>query len=417
MTRFVKSWLGAAAIAGSLTFGGGQAFAQQKELVFGLQCDRTGPTVNVGSVLCPAYHDYISLVNSKGGVEGYKIKVIEVDNEYKVPPAMEAHERFKKEGEVIEGIYGTPQTAALTAKLTEDKIPGTSPGFGTAAAADGKRFPYIFPIAASYWSQAGGAVKFAKDRLGGSLKGKKIAYVFYDNPAGKEPLVILEDLAKLEGFELRTFAVPAPGVEMGAQVLDITARFKPDFIIAHLFGRSPSVAIKELKGKGYPLSKVVGLVWASAESDILAAGGMALAEGYNTMQFAGVGKDFPVLKDIEAMYKAQGKSAPKEMDSTVYYNRGVLIAALHVEAVRQAIKAKGGAAPTGEDVKKGMESIKDLTLGGLVPPLQLSPADHEGGGWVQIWSVKGGKLVKSTEWFQGYRDVIQKQLAADAAKS
>ena len=30
----------------------------------------------------------------------YKIKVIEVDHEYKVPPAIEAHERFKKEGAV-----------------------------------------------------------------------------------------------------------------------------------------------------------------------------------------------------------------------------------------------------------------------------------------------------------------------------
>ena len=54
---------------------------------------------------------------------------------------MEAHERFKKEGAVLEGIYGTPQTAALNKKLEEDKILGTSPGFGTSAAADGKRFP------------------------------------------------------------------------------------------------------------------------------------------------------------------------------------------------------------------------------------------------------------------------------------
>ena len=82
------------------------------------------------------------------------------------------------------------------------------------------------------------------------------------------------------------------------------------------------------------------------------------------------------------------------MDSTVFYNRGVLIAALHVEAVRNAIKAKGGAAPTSEEVKKGMEQIKDFTLGGLVPPMEITPTDHEGGGWVQIWSVKGGKLVK-----------------------
>src|SRR6185437_5986114 len=228
MMRFVKAGLGASVIA-ILAFGTSGALAQQKEVVFGFQCDRTGPTATVGTVLCPGYHDYIDLVNSKGGVEGYKIRVIEVDNEYKVPPAIEAHERFKKEGAVLEGLYGTPQTAALNKKLEEDKILGTSPGFGSAAAADGKRYPYTFPIAASYWSQAGAAVEFVKEKLGGNLKGKKIAYIFYDNPAGKEPLPILEELSKSQGFELRTFAVPAPGVEMGAQVLDIASRYKPDF--------------------------------------------------------------------------------------------------------------------------------------------------------------------------------------------
>lgn len=415
MMRFVKSGLGVSAAAVILSMASG-AFAQGKELVFGLQCDRTGPTATVGTVLCPGYQDYIALVNSKGGVEGFKIKVIEIDNEYKVPPAIEAHERFKKEGAVLEGLYGTPQTAALNKKLEEDKILGTSPGFGTSAAADGKRYPYTFPIAASYWSQGGAAVAYAKEQLK-DLKGKKIAFLFYDNPAGKEPLPILEDLAKTEGFELRTFAVPAPGVEMGAQILDITSRYKPDFIITHLFGRSPSVSIKELKSKGYPLSKVVAFVWGSAEADIAAAGGMAVAEGYNTIQFAGVGKDFQVIKDIEAMYKAAGKAVPKELDSTVYYNRGVMVAALHVEAVRNAIKAKGGAAPTSEDVKKGMESVKGFTLGGLVPPMTLTPSDHEGGGWVQIWTVKGGKLVRSKDWFQGYRSVIEKHLAAEASKS
>ena len=413
MLRSVKSGLGIAATAATLAFGMGSALAQQKEVVFGFQCDRTGPTATVGTVLCPGYHDYIGLVNSKGGVEGYKIKVIEVDNEYKVPPAMEAHERFKKEGAVIEGIYGTPQTQALTKKLEEDKIAGTSPGFGTSAAADGKRFPYIFPIAASYWSQAGAAVEFVKEKLG-TLKGKKIAFLFYDNPAGKEPLPILEDLSKSEGFELRTFAVPAPGVEMGAQVLDIASRYKPDFVITHLFGRAPSVSIKELKGKGFPLSKVVAFVWGSAEADIIAAGGYAVAEGYNTLQFAGVGKDFQVLKDIAAMYKAEGKAAPKEMDSTVYYNRGVMTAAVHVEALRNAIKAKGGAMPTSDEVRKGMEQIKDFTLGGLLPPLTITPTDHEGGGWCEVWTVKGGKLVKTKEWYQGFRQVIEKQIATDA---
>jgi branched-chain amino acid transport system substrate-binding protein len=406
------SWRIAAIAAGAMALAAGSAGAQDKELVFGLQCDRTGATQTVGIFLCPGYHDYISLVNSKGGVEGYKIRVLEIDHEYKVPPAMEAHERFKKEGAILEGVYGTPQIAALTKKLEEDKILGTSPGFGNSASTDGKRYPYIFPLAASYWSQAAAAVTFVKKELGGSLKDKKIAYLFFDNPAGKDPIAILEDLSKSEGFELKTFAVPSPGVEMGAQVLDITGRYKPDFVIAHLFGRSPSVSIKEFKGKGYPLSKVISLVWGASEADIKAAGGYEVAEGYHTLQFAGVGGDFQVIKDINAMYQAQGKPAPKEQETSVFYNRGLMIAALHVEAVRNAIKAKGGAKPSSEDVKNGMEAIKGFTLGGMVPPMEVTREDHEGGGWVQVWTVRGGKLVKDGEWFQAYRDVIKKHLAA-----
>jgi branched-chain amino acid transport system substrate-binding protein len=390
----------------ALGYAGSAAAQQKKEVLIGTQCDRTGPTQIVGIRLCPAVQDYVNLINSKGGIEGYMIKAPEIDNEYKVPPAVEAYERQKQEGAVSMMLYGTPQVQALNQKLEEDKLPSTSPGFGISASADGGRFPYLFPIAATYWSQAAAAVQFVKDKLGGSLKGKKIAYVYYDNPAGHEALPILEDLQKSEGFELRSFAVPPPGVEMGAQVLDITQRFHPDFIIDHLFGRSPSVAIKEYKRAGYPLTKVLGLVWASAEADIEAAGGWAVAEGYHTMSFAGVGDDYPVRQEIKAMYKAQGKQPPKEMDDTVIYNRGLLQAALHVEAIRNAIKANGGKPPTGEEVKKGFESIHDFTLGGLVPPMKITAADHEGGGWVQIYQAKGGKFVKETEWIHAYPEVV-----------
>ncbi len=385
------------------------------EIVIGLQCDRTGATQTVGVVICPGIHDYIRLVNSKGGLGGHKLKALEIDHEYKVPPGMEAYERHKKEGAVVIGVYGTPHIYALAQKLTEDKIPGTSPGFGSAAAADGVRYPYIFPIAATYWSQATAAVKFAKDQLK-DLKGKKIAFIFFDNPAGREPIGVLEDLAEREGFQLKTFAVPPPGVEMGAQVLDIAQRMKADFVIAHLFGRSPSVSIKEFKRVGYPLRKVVSFVWGSAEADIMAAGGFGVAEGYYTMQFAGVGTDFPVLKEIQELYKKDGKPVPKEMESSVYYNRGVLIAALHVEAIRNAVKAKPDGKITGEDVKKGFEQISNFTLGGLVPPLKITNTDHEGGGLVQIWQVKGGKLVKTTDWFAAYNDVVSKHIKEHGKK-
>jgi branched-chain amino acid transport system substrate-binding protein len=388
------------------------AAAQQKKIVIGVTCDRTGPTQIVGTVLCPAEHDYFNYVNANHLLDGYTIDAAEIETGYKVPPAIEAYQRQKQEGAIMMPIYGTPQTHALNDRLEQDKIVGTTPGFGIAASADGKKYPYLFPIAASYFSQGAAAVKFAKDQLGGSLKGKKIAYLYYDNPAGAEPIPVIKDLQKIEGFELRTFAVPPPGVELTAQMLDIVQRYKADFVISHLFGRSPSVSIKAFKANGYPLSKVVGLVWASGEADIAAAGGWGVAQGYNTMQFAGAGDNYPIRQSIKAMYQKDGKAPPAGMDNTVYYNRGIFGAAIEVEALRNALKLTHGAAPTGTDVKQGMEQIHDFTLGGLVPPLQITPADHEGGGWVRIFQVKGNGLVPVTDWFNAYRDVVWQQVKA-----
>src|SRR5438094_8872930 len=120
--------------------------------------------------------------------------------------------------------------------------------------------------------------------------------------------------------------------------MDFAQRFRADFVIAHLFGGAPSVSIKEFKRVGYPLRKVVSFVWGAAEANIDAAGGFTVAEGYYTMQFAGVGTDYPVLNEIREMYKKEGKPAPKEMDSTVLYNRRVLIGALHAQAIRTALE-------------------------------------------------------------------------------
>ena len=387
--------------------------AADKELVFGAQCDFTGPTAVVGTGTCAGIRDYVDLINSKGGLDGYTIKLITNDNQYKVPAGVEAYQHQKEQGAITMATYGTPIVQALAQSCNDDHISCTSPGFGIGASADGKRYPYVFPIAASYWSQAAAAVQFARQQLGGDLKGKKIAYIFYDNPAGREPLPVLQDLATSQGFELKTFAVPPPGLDVGAQTLDIAQRFHADFVIAHVFGRSPALTIKGLKANGFPLNRVLGLVWAASEADIESAGGAA-ADGYNAMQFAGVGNDYPVSKEIVAMYAKAGKPAPKEMDVSVYYNRGLAWAALHLEAMHLAIAAKGGAAPSGEDVKNGFEHISDFTLGGLVAPLKITPQDHEGGGLVQIWQVKGGKLTRETDWFRAFPEEVRKQVEANA---
>src|SRR6266700_6716620 len=107
--RFYLAILTALLVAAGSLVGAPPSHAQAKaDIVIGMQCDRTGATQIVGTVLCPAMHDYFNLINSKGGIEGYKIKHDEIDNGYKVPDAVEAYQRQKQEGAIVMTLYGTP---------------------------------------------------------------------------------------------------------------------------------------------------------------------------------------------------------------------------------------------------------------------------------------------------------------------
>jgi branched-chain amino acid transport system substrate-binding protein len=390
----------------ALVVGVGVAPAAADHVIkIGGQCDRTGATKLVGVEICPGIADYVKLINKKGGVLGHKIEHTEIEHGYTVDRGVEAYERLKRDGAVAVFDYGTPIVYALTPRHIADKIPGITPGFGRADSTDGRVWPYIFPMAASYWSQAGAAMEYIKQK--GGKSGTKVAYLYFDNPAGREGIPIMEAIAQKEGYQLRLFAVPSPGLEMGPQVIDITRRFKADWVVGHLFGRSPSVSIKELKKAGFPMDRVVSFVWGAGEADIEAAG-WDVAQGYLGMQFTSIGRSLPVIQEIMKMYRDEKQEIPAYVGG-VYYSRGVLNAAVVVEGIRLAIQ-NFGLPVTGEKVKMGYERMKDFDLQGFLPPMTVTESDHEGGGWIRLYQVKGKEWVPATDWFRGYREVILAQV-------
>ena len=299
---------------------------------------------------------------------------------------MEAHERFKKEGAVLEGLYGTPQTAALTKKLEEDKILGTSPGFGTSAASRRQEVSLRLPDRGELLVAGRGrrGVRQGAARRQPEGQEDRLSASTTIRPA-RSRWRFSRSSQRAKGFEMRTFAVPPPGVEMGAQVLDITGAIKPDFVIAHLFGRSPSVSIKELKGKGYPLSKVISLVWGSSEADIKAAGGYAVAEGYHT---------HPVRRRRRGLPGDQGHQCdvqgPGQAGAEGAGGQRVLQPRRHDRGDPrrgrpQRDQGQGRRQADQRGREEGLRVDQGLHAGrAWCRRWRSPPADHEGGGWVQV---------------------------------
>jgi branched-chain amino acid transport system substrate-binding protein len=218
---------------------------------------------------------------------------------------------------------------------------------------------------------------------------------------------MVDAIAESEGYLLRKFAVQPPGLEMEPQVSAIVRDFKADWVIGSLFGRPAGVSIKEFRKAGFPLNRFVSFVYGSGEPDVEEAG-WDQAQGYLGLQFASIGRNYPVIQDILKMYRDEGKEAPKFVGGA-YYNRGVLTAAAIIEGIRLAIQNHGSPL-TGEKVRLGYESIRKLDLQGLGPPLNITPQDHEGGGYLRIYQVKGNAWVPVTDWVRGYHDEVMAQV-------
>ncbi|MBI3326109.1 MAG: hypothetical protein HYZ81_05330, partial [Nitrospinae bacterium] len=71
----------------------------------------------------------------------------------------------------------------------------------------------------------------------------------------------------------------------------------------------------------------------------------------------------------------------------------------------------------GEKVQRGFELIDGIPgLEGVAPHLKITSRDHEGGGYVQIFQTRSGKIVPSTDWFHGFREVVLEEVYAAAKK-
>ncbi len=274
--------------------------------------------------------------------------------------------------------WSTGITLQVLPKTNVDKIPVLAPGYGFSPMADGKTFQWAFNPPATYWDGASMIITDIANREGGldKLKGKKIGCIYLDAAYGKEPIPLLEDFSKKYGFELTLY--PVPGKEMqnqSAQWLQIR-RENPDFVFMWGWGAMNPSAVTEAAKIRYPMDRFYGIWWSGGNDDA-AAGGDA-AKGYRTMNFHGVGKDFPVIQDIKKYIVDAGKSHvdPAKFADNLY-NRGVYNSMLIAEGIRRAQEISGKKVITAADMRDGLENLnidearlKEMGMDGFAAPFK-----------------------------------------------
>lgn len=415
-------------VAASLVLAPFAATQAQDEQFIPALVYRTGPYAAGGSGFWGAMEDYFELLNMRdGGIGGVKITWEECETAYNSDRGVECYERLKGKGPTGASIVhplSTGITYRLIERATADKIPLISMGYGRTDATNGKVFPYVFPLVTNYWSQNTAKIKYIGMKEGGmgNLEGKKIANLYHESSYGKETIPVLDKQAEMYGFEVRHFPIPHPGLDQKATWLEVARRYKPDWVILRGWGVMNPTALKEAARVGFPATKIVGVWWSGAEEDVIPAGKAAV--GYVAAGFHPSGADFPAIQEILDKVHGAGKGhiSPQRV-GTIYYNRGLIAGVITTEAIRTA-QGKFGAKPlTGEEIRWGIENldltgarIEELGFGGLMSPIKVSCADHEGGGAVKFQEWTGTHWKEVTDWIDPDRSITNPMIQASSAQ-
>lgn len=389
------------------------SFAQAKEQFFPVLPYRSGAYAPNGVPWANGYVDYLKLINARdGGINGVKLTFEECDTAYATDRGVECYERLKGKGSgSIFQPLSTGITFALTEKAPNDKNPLITGGYGRSESSDGGVFKWNFPLMGTYWSGADILMQHITAKEGGNMKGKKVALVYHDSPYGKEPIILLQERAKMQGFDLSLLPVTAPGIEQKATWLQIRQN-RPDYVLLWGWGVMNSAALKEAVATGYPREKMYGVWWSAGEPDVKDIG--EAAKGYSGLVATGEGG--AVIDDIKKFLHGKGQgTGPIEEVSSVLYNRGMVSAALGVEAVRRAQERFGkGKVMDGEQLRWGLENLsvddkrlKALKLSSVMKPISTTCFDHEGSRSARVHTWDGKKWQYVSDWIEADTSIIK----------
>jgi branched-chain amino acid transport system substrate-binding protein len=384
--------------------------AAQEPVKFGLLQDFTAVYTFVTGEYNQGQRDYLTLVNEEGGIDGTTFEAIVRDTGNQPQRGIEAYNRARDEGAILFDFLSTPVSRAIVPSALQDKVVMITPVHGRGDASDGETFPYVFPVMATYWSQAAILAKWIEDN--GGLDGKKIALVHIDSPFGREPIPVLQDLAADKNFELRTFAYASPGNEQTSTWTEVR-RYRPDYAIIWGAGGGQAVSVREAVRNGIPPENIMSVVWL-AETDANTVGADTMV-GVKRFEAVAPGMDTPILQRIKEKVVDTGKGAGDAAKvGSSYYNLGVATMAVAVEAARLAL-AEGDGPLTGERLKDGFQKISGFDAEGLMPPITITAKDHQGGGMGRVSQWNGTAFEPVGEWGNAYPEIVQKEIDEGAA--
>ena len=383
----------ATATAVAIALSASSAYAQKKydtgatdtEIKIGQTVPFSGPASPYASI-GKAQAAYFNMINAQGGVNGRKINLIQYDDAYSPPKAVEQVRKLVESDEVLLTfqIIGTPSNAAVQKYLNSKKVPQLFAATGASKFTDPKNFPWTLGFNPNY---------FVEGRIYGQYILKehpnaKVGVLYQNDDLGKDYLNGLkaglgDKAAKMIVAEA-SYEVSDPTID--SQVLKIKDS-GADLFFSASTPKQAAQAIKKIAELGWHPIHIVDIN-ATSVGAVLQPAGLDASKGLISTNY---GKDplDPTWKDDAGMKKYfdfMAKYYPEGDKNSNFNTYGYSTAQLMVHVLKQC-----GDDLTRENVLKQATNLKDVQLDLALPGIRgnTTPNDYRVNKQLQMMKFNG----------------------------
>ena len=363
---------------------------------WGVLIDLSGPTSDWGKNQAKGQLDAMRWVNENGGINGKELKLIVIDDGYKVPRGIAGYKRLVDSEKVI-GIYiqSTGTTFTLAKKIVADGVATIAASF-TSKFQNPKKTPFSFFVSPSYATMGRITLKWIKDTWKDTSRNPKIVYLYPDNKYGRDILKVCKDYAKKIGVDVGPDQVINWPTKDATVQLTNMKRYDPDYAYITSTAMNGAVILKNARALGLR-TKFISNIRNFEESLITLSGGAA--EGtFGVHPISPYGAPVPGMKKLMESHE---KWHPGEKGTNVYVEGWVNILSVS-EALKLADKA-GDLTPSG--IRNAFEQFDGFDTDGLAPPLTFTATDHRASMSAKIYEIKSSKMVDVSGWVELPRDM------------
>ncbi|HZR90286.1 MAG TPA: ABC transporter substrate-binding protein [Bradyrhizobium sp.] len=329
---------------------------------------------------------YFKMINDQGGINGRKINLVQYDDAYSPPKAVEQVRKLVESDEVLLTfqIIGTPSNAAVQKYLNAKKIPQLFAATGASRFTDPKNFPWTMGFNPNY---------FVEGRIYGQYILKeypnaKIGILYQNDDLGKD---YLNGIKAGLGNKASSMVVAEASYEVSDPTIDSQILKLKDAGADLFFSAStPKFAAQAIK-KNFELGwHPVHIVDINATSvgAVMQPAGLEASKGVISVNY---GKDplDPTWKDdpgLKKYFDFMAKYYPDGDKNSNFNTYGYSTAQLLVQVLQQC-----GDDLTRENVMKQATSLKDV-VGDLALPgmkINTSPTDYRVNKQLQMEKFNG----------------------------